>query len=488
MALRSDEGAKVAKPLASHVPGNSSESPQAFRRGAGPPENERTSFLNAECADAPDVIHAVESLLKAHSDSREFLVSENSSHRLGRYLIGKELGRGAMGIVYSAIDPIIGRSVAVKVIRMESGTGTSTAGFLRERLLHEARLTGTLFHPGIVIIFDVGEQRDLAFIAMELVQGRSVQEILASKGCLTRSEGVHILRQAAAALDYAHDHGVVHCDIKPGNIMLTENDTVKIADFGIAKITTLQQQTISGMAFGTPTYMSPEQIEMRRVNGRSDQFSLGVVAFELLTGARPFQADSRCLRWFTRIVYDDCPSAQATNPSLHASVDQVLRRVLAKQPENRYHNCREFVAELEMALNTSDKIPLTAAPVESRAIGLPEAAVRATPLVLRRSGKWTLFVSGGLAAAAILAGSVSLYRSYPPRLPGQALVAPVGSLAPTPVVKLFAIDPDTIMEGSAATLRWDVTDVGEVEIEPTLGGLLPPVRPKSVLLRVQSSS
>src|SRR3984957_10028167 len=257
------------------------------------PEGERSAFLQSACNGQGEVLQAVTRLLDAHRSSEAFLEPDTRpTQRIGRYLVTGELGRGAMGIVYEAVDPLIGRKVAVKVIHLQAFADAGEAQFLRDRLFREARSAGALSHPGIVVVFDVGQEGDLAFIAMERVEGVSLYQVLASGRKIQRTEAFDILRQAAAALDYAHRNGVVHRDIKPANIMLDKGVTVKVADFGIAKITSTEHHTVTGMVMGTPSYMSPEQIEALPADGRSDQFSLAVVAYELLTGRRPFQSDS----------------------------------------------------------------------------------------------------------------------------------------------------------------------------------------------------
>lgn len=287
-----------------------------FEEALNRPESERLQFLQELCGADQDSFRAVERLLEAHSASSFFLDRTSpSARRFGRYVISRELGRGGMGIVYEATDPLIGRSVAVKIIHIESLAQPGEAGFMRDRLFREARSAGSLSHPGIVTIFDVGQEGEEAFIAMERVNGPSLQQVLASSpqpGC---ASALDILRQCAAALDYAHRHGVIHRDVKPANIMLHEGISVKITDFGIAKLESGAEQTRTMGIVGTPSHMSPEQIEAKPLDGRSDQFSLATVAFQLLTGSQPFRADS-VATLLHQILYGERPSARALNSTL----------------------------------------------------------------------------------------------------------------------------------------------------------------------------
>src|SRR5580700_6701685 len=317
------------------------------------PEAERAAFLQSACNGAPEVLQAVTRLLDAHRGSQTFLNDETRpSQRIGRYMVTGELGRGAMGIVYEAVDPLIGRKVAVKVIHLQAFADAGEARFLRDRLFREARSAGALSHPGVVIVFDVGQEGDSAFIAMERVEGVSLYQVLASGKKIPRAEAFEILRQAASALDYAHRNGVVHRDIKPANILLDKGVTVKVADFGIAKIVSTEHQTLTSMVMGTPSYMSPEQIEALPADGRSDQFSLAVVAYELLTGRRPFHSDSLATLAHM-IVFAERPSARSLNPSLPPDVDMVFRRGLARLPTGRYACCADFVSALEECLKAA---------------------------------------------------------------------------------------------------------------------------------------
>src|SRR6201993_4101996 len=212
--------------------------------------------------------------------------------KAGRYEIVGELGRGAMGVVYKATDPVIGRAVAVKTIKLSAeGTGLTQSELL-SRFQTEARAAGLLTHPNIVVVFDAGEEDGLYYITMELVEGKSVQALLDAGQGFPLPRVLRIMEQTCSALQFAHERNVVHRDIKPANIMLTGDDTVKVTDFGIAKILqfgTGQQPT---RVMGTPSYMSPEQGKGRRVDGRSDIFSFGVVLYELLTGEKSFPGHS----------------------------------------------------------------------------------------------------------------------------------------------------------------------------------------------------
>jgi serine/threonine-protein kinase len=269
-------------------------------------------------------------------------------NQIGRYQIIGELGRGAMGVVYHATDPAIGRSVAIKTIRIRDIADTKHRDKLRDRLFREARSAGVLSHPNIVTIYDMDEADGLAYIAMAYVNGPTLEKILATEEPLSGAKMLRILRQAAAALDYAHARGIVHRDIKPANIMTDEDGSVKITDFGIAKITEGQHSTETKTVAGTPNYMSPEQVQGLEVDGRSDQFSLAVIAFEILTGERPFVGEHLSTIVF-RIVAEEPPQAFRVNTTLTEKIDEVLRKGLSKKPADRFPNCSSFVGALELA-------------------------------------------------------------------------------------------------------------------------------------------
>ncbi len=265
--------------------------------------------------------------------------------KAGRYEILGELGRGAMGVVYRASDPVIGRTVAVKTIRLsEEGTGLSRSELL-SRFQTEARAAGLLTHPNIVVVYDAGEENGLFYITMELIEGKSLQALLDSGHSFPVSRVLRIMEQTCSALQFAHERNIVHRDIKPANLMLTADDTVKVTDFGTAKILqfgTVQQTT---HVMGTPSYMSPEQVKGRPVDGRSDIFSLGVLLYEVLTGEKPFPGQSITTVIY-KIVNEEPVPPRTLNPSIHPGLSDIVMRALAKEPEVRYQSCREMLEDL----------------------------------------------------------------------------------------------------------------------------------------------
>ncbi len=267
--------------------------------------------------------------------------------RIGRYKIVRELGRGAMGVVYLATNPTIGRPVAIKTIRLGEVSNPEERARLRERLFREARSAGVLSHPGIVTIYDMQAEDDIAYIAMEYVNGPTLDQLISGQP-LPPERMFAILGQTAVALDYAHQKGIVHRDIKPANIMVTEDGSAKITDFGIAKISTNEQFTMTGAIVGTPHYMAPEQVQGLAVDGRADQFSLAVITFEMLTGEKPFTGEQLTTVVY-KIVAEEPIPAHRLNSTLNQQITNVLRRALAKKPEARYANCQKFVNALEAA-------------------------------------------------------------------------------------------------------------------------------------------
>jgi len=309
--------------------------------------------------------------------------------QVGRYEIHGELGRGAMGIVYRAQDPVIGRTVAIKTIRLLEFTDAEEQTRLRERLFREARSAGMLSHPHIVTIYDIGQQEEIAYIAMEFVSGTTLDHLLRRNDAIDRQGVLTILAETASALDYAHTKGIIHRDVKPGNIMVSDAGAVKVTDFGVAKILS-QQMTQTEMVLGTPSYMSPEQIESKTLDGRSDQFALAVITYEILTGEKPFTAESLPALLF-RIVREDAVAAHMLNPTLTEKVGAVLNKAMAKSNKDRYATCSEFVNALAESLidspnwlaipkGTAENLPT----MSTRAPAVPEAPRPTRPTTITK--------------------------------------------------------------------------------------------------------
>ncbi len=266
--------------------------------------------------------------------------------RLGRYLLEREIGRGAMGVVYLGRDTAINRMVAIKAIPLASEFSDAELVEARSRFFREAETAGRLNHPNIVTIYDVGEERGLAYIAMEYLKGRHLSDYAKSDNLLEPRKVLEIIARTADALGFAHKQQVVHRDIKPANLMYDAGtDTLKITDFGIARLTGAGS-TRTGIVLGTPSFMSPEQLEGRTVTGHSDLFSLGVSLFQLLTGQLPFTADSMT-GLMQQIAEAQHPPLRAFRPDLPACVEVVIDRALAKNPDARYETGAQMAAALE---------------------------------------------------------------------------------------------------------------------------------------------
>ena len=281
--------------------------------------------------------------------------------KLGKYEIRRELGRGAMGVVYEGYDPLIKRSVALKTIRADQLAGENAETVIA-RFRREAQAAGRLSHPNIVSIYDFGEEEGVWYIAMEFVNGRELKDYFQGNERFSTADIVRIMTKLLDALDYSHRQGVIHRDIKPANIILLPDGAVKVADFGIAHIET-SNMTQVGTTLGTPAYMSPEQIMGLPVDGRSDLFSAGVILYQFLTGERPFSGTSTTTM---RKVLEENPLPPSRfNVQAPPAMDAVVRKALAKRAEDRYQTAGEFAAALNAAAHgesaTSDE-PTVIAP------------------------------------------------------------------------------------------------------------------------------
>ncbi len=268
---------------------------------------------------------------------------------LGRYQVEKELGKGAMGVVYLGKDPKIGRVVAIKTIALSQEFEPDELQEAKERFFREAETAGRLNHPHIVTIFDAGEEHDLAYIAMEFLKGRDLTPYIKPDNLLPLPRVLSIVSRVAEALGYAHNNNIVHRDIKPANIMYEQDsDTVKVTDFGIARITD-SSKTKTGIVLGTPSYMSPEQLSGKKVEGCSDLFSLGVTLYQLACGRLPFEGDSMAQLMF-KIANEAHPDIRIYNPNLPACVVAITNKALAKDPGQRYQNGEQMAKAIKLCL------------------------------------------------------------------------------------------------------------------------------------------
>jgi serine/threonine-protein kinase len=267
--------------------------------------------------------------------SRSLQESNGIPERLGRYVIERKLGRGAMGAVYLARDPRINRPIALKVIPIEKEFEDEELEEARLRFFREAESAGRLTHPNIITVFDAGEDKHLAYIAMEYLSGVPLTQYTDPKKLLAPKKALELCARTADALNYAHDQGVIHRDIKPANLLYDlKADLLKISDFGVARLTD-NNRTKTGIVLGTPMYMSPEQLGAETLTGHSDLFSLGVTLYELLTGEVPFKAKNIAML-MTKITTEDPVPVSNRRPGVPPSVDAILSKALAKRPENRF--------------------------------------------------------------------------------------------------------------------------------------------------------
>lgn len=262
--------------------------------------------------------------------------------KIGRYEIVSELGQGAMGVVYKAIDPLIERTVAIKTIKLD--LSQEEQAHFEERFYREAKSAGRLNHPNIVTIYDVGKADDIAYMAMEFLEGQSLRAILDAHTAVPIDVIAETAAEVAAGLAYAHDHGVIHRDIKPANVMIVRNGLVKITDFGIALMPSASR-TMVGKVFGSPKYMSPEQVVGQAVDGRSDIFSLGVVLYEMLTGESPFDGDNISTIMY-RILNENPPQPKSLNPRVPSAFNYIAAKALAKHPDDRYQSAKDMGNDL----------------------------------------------------------------------------------------------------------------------------------------------
>jgi eukaryotic-like serine/threonine-protein kinase len=404
-------------------------------------------------------------------------------NKLGKYQIRRTLGKGAMGIVYEGFDPVIERTVAIKTILPSQLNGAEFAS-LMARFKREAQAAGRLNHPGIVGIYDYGEEiaqditdeeatvmagapgaQRVAYIAMEFVKGRELRDFFEKRERFPLKEVARIMSEMLDAMDHAHSQGVVHRDMKPANLILLESGRVKVADFGIARIEA-SELTQTGQVLGTPSYMSPEQFMGHPVDGRSDLFSCGVILYQLLTGEKPFTGESTTTIMYKVLREDPVPPCEL-NLSLPPALDTVMKKALAKQPDQRFQSGREFAQALQAA--TAGQIESAQAaepqddrtvPAPARARPAPEPAVAASasaPATRRTAGLWA---AGAAAVVALAAGGYVVFA--PGRHPAPTIAQ--DSAAPAAATPAAAVPIPTATSQATSAAPVPAMEAGTLVI------------------------
>ena len=355
--------------------------------------------------------------------------------RFGRYEVRETIGRGAMGVVYLAEDPVIGRKVAIKVVEGVEGLEGDELEQLQARFEREFQSAGRLSHPNIVGVHDVGQEDGHAFIAMEYVQGESLHSILAQNRAFSFKEIADLTAQLCSGLDYAHEFGIVHRDIKPANILITRDGRPKITDFGVAKVATTTL-TRTGTVVGTPAYMSPEQVTGHPVSGAADQFSLAVMIYQMLTGERPFTGENPTTIMY-KIVHEEPVPPSVLNAMVPGPVDQALIRALDKNPEARYPTGMELADALRACLGaapTDATVVMSTAHADATVVDPSLTRPKHTPRPAAKKGG--MGVAGvlvvGFAVLAIAAGGIGYNMGWFDEMLAGGATGAVGPTDPAP--------------------------------------------------------
>jgi len=374
-------------------------------------------------------------------------VSGTSLSRIGRYEIRRELGRGTMGIVYLAEDPALERSIALKTIDLAFAVPAPERAGFEQRFLAEGRVAGRLSHPGIVVVHDVGRDSEtgILYIALEYLQGRTLAEVTEDGEPLPWREALRITAGLARALHHAHAHGIVHRDIKPANIMLLSSGEPKVMDFGIAKAPHIEL-TSAGQLFGTPLYMSPEQALGQSLDGRSDLFSLGSIAYTMLTGKQAFRADN-VFQVLARVTQEHPLPPSQQNPAVPPDVDLFIKRALAKSPAERYQDGESMARDAEDLLEGRPLATWSLRPPEEledpltelvedtvRTTSVPAPAPPAAPTALSSAAP------PPADAAAAPQPNPSAPASPAPDPPARPVLRPIAPAAPAAMAGRLAID------------------------------------------------
>jgi serine/threonine-protein kinase len=416
--------------------------------------------------------------------------------KTGRYEIVAELGRGSMGVVYQGFDPVIGRTVAIKTMLTE-GLGPQEFNEYKARFQREAMAAGILAHPNIITVYDFGEDNGVLYLAMEFLEGKSLEKIAQEQSVLPVETILPIFDQVCGALDHAHRNKIVHRDIKPANIMILQNGLVKVTDFGIAKMMGLGM-TQAGQILGTPNYMSPEQVKGRQIDGRSDIFALGVILYELVTGEKPFGGQNITTVIY-KIINENPIPPRELDASIHSGLNYVISKALAKNTDERYQTCRELAEDLRnykslggtatgqgTVVLKSAPLPMEAVepalPTPNQTMPLPASAPQDAPATVadtpiespinihmippppaRRQGiPQIAWVLGALLVVAIMGGIAYLKVVRPKQNQGTppVVTAPVTTENPaqnpqavTPATQAPTTTPETATTQSATTTK-----------------------------------
>lgn len=395
------------------------------------------------------------------------MTAASTISRLGRYQLTRVLGQGAMGVVYEGLDPALGRPVAVKTILRSALHDADTAADTSARFVREAQAIARLSHPHIVMVFDFGEEGDVAYFVMEFVRGRDLKTALDDGESFSIAETVRIIGELLAALDFAHQHGVVHRDVKPANVMIDAAGHVKLTDFGVARLADSNgERTMAGTMVGTPSYMSPEQILGQPVGSRTDIFAVGIILYQCLTGIKPFLGPGT---WAIQkqIVHDDPVPPSVARPEIDPAFDAVVAKALAKEPLARFASAAEFADALRAAAKGAAEI--SPPPAKERVVTAtgPEAMVMATvvePATASAEPTISGAAVGGPAVVAKPVPNVSRSRSW-----GAMALAGAGVLG----LGVFLLRPGAPTSVPAAPVANPVQAPAAVSAPPVASAPLP---------------